>query len=183
METADNIPAAMPFEDTGPLRHELASASAPLGLAPEGSAPTAHAIAGALVELMGQAPPPPPGSPPIDLKRLAKRNWIANAMIAIVVAGAGAFAAYKATESRSIDNRAKVGENANSIDDNRKAIVEVTASVDSIGVKVDKGRTEQATLIRGVESLKREAQTDKQTRLEEKVKELERENRRLERGQ
>jgi hypothetical protein len=174
------VPIAMDFEDTGPIRRGIAESVLELG--PVSSAPiTAHDIAGALKELMGTPPPPPPSSPPIDLKKLSKKNWLVNLLIGLVVAGAGSVAAYKATEVRSIENREDVDKNAAAIKGNSEAIGELTGSVDKLSTSVGEGRTEQAALIKGVGELKEEAQTDKQRRLEEKLLKLERENRRLER--
>lgn len=141
---------------------------------------TAHAIAAAVSEIMASAPPPPPSSPPIDLKKLAKKNWLANSLIALIVAGAGAVAAYKATESRSLENHENVEKNAKAIQGNSEAIGEVTKSVDTLVGTVDDGRAEQKILIRGVADLKLEAQTEKQKRLLDELAELKRKNRILE---
>ena len=163
-----SLPATSMFDDESPPEIE----ASPL---------TARAIALELSGLLPAGPPPPPSSPPVDLKKLAKKNWLVNTLIALVVAGAGALAAYKATESRSLENHENVEKNAKAIQGNSKAIGEVTKSVDTMIGVVDQGRAEQKLLIQGVADLKQEAQTDKQKRLEEKVVELERKNRRLER--
>lgn len=168
-------------EDTPlPVRETLSGIHA----LPEGSEPpTAHDVAQALVDLM------PKGgggggddSGPIDLKKFSKKNWLANTIIALIVAGSGAFAAYKATEARSKDNAEAVQENEQAIEEIDKELGDVKDSVDDIGEKLDEGFKVQVKLVEGIDQLKKEAQTEKQIRLEEKVKQLERENRRLERG-
>lgn len=121
------------------------------------------------------------GSGPIDLKKFSKKNWIVNTLIALVVAGSGAFAAYKATEQRSKDNKAGVRENKAAIQDLDKNVDEVKSKVKAVDDKLIQQIEVQGKLVEGVEGLKEEARTEKQKRLEEEVEQLRRENRQLER--
>jgi hypothetical protein len=122
------------------------------------------------------------GGPPVDLHKLSKKNWLVNLLIGAVVAASGAFAAYKATEARSVENEEGVQQNKAAVKRVESDVAEVKLSVDGVGDKIDTAMRVQVQLVDGIEQLKAEAQTDKQKRLEDKVKELERENRRLERN-
>jgi hypothetical protein len=121
------------------------------------------------------------GGAPFDLKKVHRRNWMVNTLIALTVAGSGTFAAYKATESRSLANEKANAEQSEVIDQHTEAIRYIKVEVKETGQKVDRAMIQQRAIVDGIDQLKEEAQTDKQKRLEETVKRLERENRRLER--
>jgi hypothetical protein len=154
---------------------------------PEGGKAEAFldAVADRLMEKTGGSG----GDGPIDLKKFRKGNWFVQAVIGILIAGAGALAAYKATEARSIENEKAIEDHADKpmhteaarridkIEDDISDTRETLSGVDGNGgIKAD-----VAQIAKGVDQLKKEAQTEKQKRLEEKVKALERENRKLER--
>jgi hypothetical protein len=179
---ADGVVEAPQDEtNTGPIRASLVAAAADVGAAsPAPGQPTSHDIAAHLAKLIGGGGGPNggDGSGPIDLKKLSKKNWLMNTFIALVVAGSGAFAAYKATEARSRDNEVQVERNKASIEENTKAIGEVKTSVDNVGDKLDEQYKVQVKLVEGIDTLKQEAQTDKQKRLERELEEARRELRR-----
>lgn len=164
------VQPVVPSEDTGPIRAGILAATRDTGEAgPAG--PTTHEIAATMVDLMKKGGG---GDGPIDIKRFRMSNWLVNFVIAVVVAVSGAFAAYRATEFRSKKNETEVSKN-------KAAIVEVKSSIDLVGLKVDNTIAGQRELIIGIDQLKKEAQTDKQKRLEDRVRQLQRDNRRLER--
>lgn len=168
------------FEDTGPVRKSLKMA------ANGDDDLTAHEVAAQMVKLMGQLGGggrggDGSGGPPIDLKKFRKGNWLAQILIGAVVAGSSAFAAYKATEARSVDNQEKVKSNRGKIEENRQAISEVKIGVDEVQAKVDNSYRVQVRLVESVEQLTEEQKTAKERRLKERNAELEEKIRRLER--
>ena len=176
-DTNPGIPEEIRQEDTGRFREPLAGAL-------DGT-PTAHAIAGALSQLMGQTAP---GAPPIDIRKFRKGNWFAQGAIGVLIAGVTAFASYKVTEARSVSNakaievhsaepmHAETAKRMNRIE------VEVEGAKRVLGGTDGKGgiKADVAAIAEGVRGLKKEAQTERQRRLEETVKAQEREIRRLE---
>ena len=126
--------------------------------------------------------PPPHGN--IDIKKFRNGNWVVQIIVGLVIAGAGAFAAYKATEERSVGNQEAIkGHEALPMHKEAGARIEkiereVTGTMQTVQIIEDQVRV----IAGGIDQLKAEAQTDKQKRLEEKLKALERENRRLNGG-
>ena len=189
----EGVPVSpMGHMETGPMRSILAAAG--------DDSPTAHQIAERLWELMGGAARSDDGddgddgdskagskrakrmsAPPPSLKKIHHRNWLANTLIALVVAGSGAFATYKATEAKAHDADQRSQTNKAAIEDLGEEVSKVKQGQEKTNDKLDQQFKVQVQLVEGVETLKKEAQTEKQKRLEEKVKRLEREKRELER--
>ena len=185
-EVPESIPATI-FDDTGPIRSGLAATVE----ASEGN-PTAHAIATALSAIMRAEaptpPPPPPSAPPINLGR--RPNWMIKAIAAVIALGGASFAAYKITEARSVTNQEAIKDHSQ-LPAHPKAAEEMRLIHVRIGtvqkeLSGEDGRGgikgDIKEIAKGVKSLRQEAQTHEKTRLQEKVKALERANRLLERG-
>lgn len=122
------------------------------------------------------------GMPPDAAKRLKRHNWIFAAVIALFGSG-GVVASYYATEARSRDNATEI-ERHEAEPMHSEAAKRVGAIEQGLGaVQSDIGeiKDEQIAIGQGIEQLKKEAQTDKQRRLEEQLEDLKRENRRLSR--
>jgi len=182
--------APLDVPDTGPMRKYLA--------AQQGSeTPSIHDFAEVLSTLVAQKSKGSGGGgdggggPPIDLKKFRKGNWMVNALIGAVVAASGAFAAYKATEARSIDNQEAIQKHAD-LPAHPQAQEEMRVIKARIGTIKNDISGDPATgqpglkqdvkqIAQGVEQLKKEAQTEKQKRLEDKAEEQERKIRQLER--
>jgi len=118
-----------------------------------------------------------------DVKRINKRNWAANTVIALVVASAGAFAAYKATEARSVGNERGVIENKRAIRELDSDIADVRRGVDSLGQELEAQGVTQERLADGIEQLTKEAKTREEQRLRDVIKSLQEQNDRLRRRQ
>ncbi len=164
---------AFPVEDTSELRVRASDHIKAAG--PEGAAELATALFEKF--LSGNAPPPPP--PPVDIKPRVNNWWIRLA-VGAVITSASAFAAYQVTEARSVSNQDSIKRHE-SLPSHPAAQEEFRLiKVDISKIAGEVGKIENIS--KGIDTLKREAQTHEKTRLEEKVKALERENRRLERG-
>lgn len=128
------------------------------------------------------------GPPPIDLKKFRRGNWWVQLLMLIGVAASGTFAAYKATEARSVHNEKAIeAHKAQPMHpEAAKRLIRVETDIaqtkTALGGEDGKGgiKADVKQIANGIEQLKIEARTEKQKRLEEKVKALERENRRLE---
>ena len=137
---------------------------------------TTQELVAAIFEHFAKPPPPPPA----DIKPRVSNWWIRAAVGAVITAASG-FTAYQITEARSVSNQ-------KAIQAHEDLPIHPAAGEEVRLIQVDIGKIKTEVdkidaVAAGVESLKKEAQTDKQTRLEEKVKSLERENRRLARDQ
>lgn len=141
--------------------------------------PTASEVAAALAALLPMGDGSGGGGNGVDLKKLSKRNWAVNALIAVVVALSGALAAYKATEQRSKDNEDGVKANRAAISKVEKDVETVVQSVNDMGAVLEQQTQVQERLATGVEQLTQEAKTREEERLRERVRELEEANREL----
>ena len=124
------------------------------------------------------------GPSPGDVIKKVKSNTWVIAALTILFGSGGIGTMIYVSDARSKSNHEAIIEHADKPmhDDAKQAVDRIERDVKAVGAKVDRAMAGQQTLIEGIESLKREAQTDKQKRLEEKVRELEREKRRLERN-
>lgn len=119
------------------------------------------------------------GSGPADIK-IDRSKWWVRAAVGVAITAASALAAYQVTEARSVSNK-KAIDSHEKLPSHPAAAEEVRLIKSDIkDIKTEVNKIEE--IAQGVQSLKQEAQTSEKTRLQEKVKALERENRRLERA-
>ena len=172
--TTPDSNGAFPVEDTAELRVRASDHIKAAG--PEGVAELATALFEKF--LSGNAPPPPP-QPPADIKPRVSQWWV-RAAVGAVITAASAFTAYQVTVAKSVSNEEAIKRHEN-LPSHPAAQEEFRLiKVDISKIATEVGKIEDIS--KGIDTLKREAQTHEKTRLEEKVKALERENRRLERG-
>jgi len=112
-----------------------------------------------------------------------KPKILATIIIALLGSGATVVGAVKLMDARSINNEKRLDAHEASTmhPGSEKRFIAVEQDIQSTKETVTKVYDTQKIAIEGIEQLKKEAQTERQKRLEEKVQELERENRRLER--
>lgn len=179
LKAIEGAPVALPHEDTGPIRAALISAAGENG----GSGITAHNVAAALVDLMGGpgGQGGGDGGPPIDIKKFRKSNWLVNTAIAAIVGAISWFGGYQILKATVADHDKAIEQNAKATHVNAEAIENVKNDIGGVKKTVDNSFKVQVQLVEGVETLKKEAQTEKQKRLEEKVEEQKRRIRQLER--
>lgn len=164
LEDYANIPRAYPRADTGPLRQDIHEA---MGV--RGQGPTAHDIAASLAGLMSVV-----SNNPEALKRVNHKNWLVNAIIAVVVAASGAVAAYKATEDRSLNNERGVQQNAEAINKVQGEVETVQLQVVGVGKKLDDFANAQREMILQLQETQRAVAGARDEQILERLRELER---------
>jgi hypothetical protein len=178
-DTGNGIPIEEADDsDTGRIRAALfeSTSDAGIAVAGDGVAPTVDEIAiAAIKHLTGGGGNGNAG------KMLSKPIKLILLILGMLVGSGGIVTTIYLTETRSEDNQERVEENAVAIEEIDQELGEVKESVDDVGDKLDEQYKVQVLLVEGIETLKEEAQTSKQQRLEDEVKRLRRENRALER--
>ena len=170
-------------DDTGRLATNLLRSMSDPGIAPPGAGMSSTQTPEELAELFISKLTEKVGNGnggPHDKKSLRKNTWIVSLLVMLFGSG-GIITMIYVSDARSQSNEHHVEENKISIEDNTKAIGEIKDSVDDIGDKLDDQYDVQIKLVEGIDDLTKEAQTERQTRLEDEVKRLRRENRILER--
>lgn len=124
----------------------------------------------------------PPGSvpPSVYSKSVKKHNW--GTVIATILGAVGvALTSYYATEARSKSNEQKVEKLQPRVEKLEEDTRYIKVTVKDTKSQMGEFKNQQTTIVDGIEQLKKEAQTEKQKRLEDKLEELEQENRQLRR--
>ena len=119
------------------------------------------------------------GGPPIDLKKMAKKNWAINTVIAAVAAVGTGFGGYKVLQSTVADHGSDISENKKAIKDNTESIIRVQHSVEHVGEVVEKQTEAQEKVAVIVEKLTLESKTRKEKRMKEEIVQLKKDNARL----
>ena len=116
------------------------------------------------------------GPSPGDVIKKVKSNTWVIAALTILFGSGGIGTMIYVSDARSKSNHEAIIEHADKPmhDDAKQAVDRIERDVKAVGAKVDRAMAGQQTLINGIESLKREAQTDKQKQLEEKLEEAKR---------
>jgi hypothetical protein len=124
----------------------------------------------------------PPGSvpPSVYSKSVKKHNW--GTIIATLLGAIGvALTSYYATEARSKSNEEKVEKLEPRVEKLEEDTQYIRVTVKDTKKEMGEVKTQQTVIADGIEQLKEEAQTTEKKRLEDKLEELERENRQLRR--
>ncbi len=116
---------------------------------------------------------------PVDFKKMAKKNWLINTVIAAVTAVGAGVGGYKILQNTVADHGSDISENKKAIKDNTESIEKVQHSVEHVAKAVEKQTEVQEKVATTVEKLTQESKTRKETRMKEEIDKLRKDNARL----
>lgn len=181
--TLSGVPEEVEFENTGKIVSDLIASGASEDLMSAFVQKAAEAFAAS-----SGGGGDDDSNPEKTLREIKKHKWLA-ALMALLFGSGGMVGSYYALKAQAASNTEKVEQVEAAakatepvIEKNTDDIRLIKVDVSNINKSVGEMKTQQTAIVNGINTLKKEAQTEKQTRLEEKVKALERENRRLERN-